>query len=684
MTFLGVVWSGFGQIFQNDCSDFTDPGWSFNGVIQNSGYWLLSENTDFVTSETFGAYDNLILTSNLRSFGAGSAPSCFIEISIDGGSSWTGGNIPYSNIPNSYTDYTYNIGTLSGNNNKIRWRRSAGSRGLRINNLELSGDAILSNTQIDFTNSASNITEDGLFIDICGSITNASAFAATVVEINLDPSSTATNGADYDDGESTPGAIGFPLTLTFPAGSSADECFTIFISNDDNEVEGDETVVFNLTNPMGGDSAIIGTNAQHVLTIDDNEPTVIADVIITEIMYNTTGTDDEWIEICNTTTVPQILNNYTIEVNGATRFTFPSSGAVIAAGECITIGLGDSGDATFNPGCPFTPNYNNGSGTNNLPNSAGNKSITLLADNGIDTIDFVVYNISDGANGNGSSLHVVDDSLDNSDTGTNWQEVIDGGSPGINSLISQCSPIQPEINVEGDLNTFPNISDGDTTPSFLDNTRFSSLTIGVDPAETKSFRIQNIGTVNLNVSDLEIIGAAASDFNLTLPSALPLVIAPNTFVVFDISFLPSAEGARNATVRITNDDPSDNEDIFEFAILGTGLCDASSNIVTPLTGPANTVVTILGSDLDGSTFVELGGSVVAHTVISPNEIEITIHNGAISSNIVVTNNIGCVSTNLFTVINNAITSCEGTSGSATPGDFFISEVTDASSGATVM
>ncbi|EDP98508.1 putative lipoprotein [Kordia algicida OT-1] len=171
----------------------------------------------------------------------------------------------------------------------------------------------------------------------------------------------------------------------------------------------------------------------------------LADVVITEIMYNSTGTDDEWVEICNNSGSTQSLSLYTIEVNSSTVYTF-SGGTTIADGTCITIGIGSNGDGNFNPGCNFTPDFGlNGSidNSNNLPNST--QTITLFAADGTTAADAVTYNTGDGANGNGNSLHVIDASLDNSDTGTNWQEVTNGGSPGTNSLTSPCATTQVEF-----------------------------------------------------------------------------------------------------------------------------------------------------------------------------------------------------------------------------------------------
>lgn len=179
-----------------------------------------------------------------------------------------------------------------------------------------------------------------------------------------------------------------------------------------------------------------------ILTIN---PPPTADVVITEIMYNTSGTDDEWIEICNVSGSSQDISSYIIDVDGTTEHTFGGS-TTLADGDCITISLGSNGDGTYNPGCNFTPDEGPGASTsdpNNLSNAAA--TITLFAADGTTVVDIVTYDDADGADGNDASLHVIDATLDNSDTGTNWQEVPVGGSPGTNSLVSPCALTQVEF-----------------------------------------------------------------------------------------------------------------------------------------------------------------------------------------------------------------------------------------------
>lgn len=172
-----------------------------------------------------------------------------------------------------------------------------------------------------------------------------------------------------------------------------------------------------------------------------------ADVVITEIMYNTSSTDDEWIEICNISGSTQNLSSYIIDVDGTTEHTFGGS-TTLADGACITISLGSDGDGTYNNGCNFTPDEGedaNTNSTNNLPNNPSASTITLFAADGTTVADVVTYDDADGADGNDASLHVVDATMDNSDTGTNWQEVTIGGSPGTNALISPCASTQVEF-----------------------------------------------------------------------------------------------------------------------------------------------------------------------------------------------------------------------------------------------
>lgn len=118
-----------------------------------------------------------------------------------------------------------------------------------------------------------------------------------------------------------------------------------------------------------------------------------------------------------------------------------------------------------------------------------------------------------------------------------------------------------EINLLGN-NT--SITDGDITPSSTDHTHLGSVAIGGNLVRT--FTIQNTGTANLTISSITITGANASLFNVgTLTPASPIL--PNNSATFTITFTPTSEGLKTATVIINNDDC--NEAIYDFSIQAT-------------------------------------------------------------------------------------------------------------------
>ena len=184
---------------------------------------------------------------------------------------------------------TISINVPNGTNSvslQLRTRFDGGSDYFGVDNFLIEGDLITTDTTVQFVSSTSTLAEDGVFIDVCASITNEDA-APTTVDISLGGASTSNNGTDYDDGAGSPAAISFPHTLTFPANSNADQCLTIFISNDDAIIENDETIVLNLINPLGGNSAALGSTTQHTVTITDNDLNNTC-VLATSLPVNTT------------------------------------------------------------------------------------------------------------------------------------------------------------------------------------------------------------------------------------------------------------------------------------------------------------------------------------------------------------------------------------------------------------
>lgn len=137
---------------------------------------------------------------------------------------------------------------------------------------------------------------------------------------------------------------------------------------------------------------------------------------------------------------------------------------------------------------------------------------------------------------------------------------------GLGSHSASCGSV-PEINLQG--NTV-NILSGDTTPSAADHTDFGSVSTA-SGTMVRTFTIQNTGNAALNLTGaspyVTISGANAADFTVTaIPSNSIAALGSTTF---QITFDPSADGLRQASVNIANNDS--NENPYTFAIQGTGI-----------------------------------------------------------------------------------------------------------------
>jgi hypothetical protein len=125
----------------------------------------------------------------------------------------------------------------------------------------------------------------------------------------------------------------------------------------------------------------------------------------------------------------------------------------------------------------------------------------------------------------------------------------------------------PEMAVEGNSVA---ITDGDATPSATDHTDFGPATAG-GGSLTRTFTIRNTGPEPLALTGaspyIEISGAAAADFSVTaIPSPS---VAAGASTTFQVTFTPTAGGARAATLSLANDDSDENP--YDFAVQGTGI-----------------------------------------------------------------------------------------------------------------
>ena len=144
-----------------------------------------------------------------------------------------------------------------------------------------------------------SVDENAFATIVTVSINNPSATAATQVDLVF-TGGTVTNGPGGDIDYTT-------QTITFPAGSSADNGAFIFI-NDDTEVEGDETMTFELQNVMGGNPTAV------VVPPTDVTITIIDDDVAPVILHYRSVASGSWFD----------LNTWETSVDGNAPWTTPA------------------------------------------------------------------------------------------------------------------------------------------------------------------------------------------------------------------------------------------------------------------------------------------------------------------------------------------------------------------------
>lgn len=167
--------------------------------------------------------------------------------------------------------------------------------------------------------------------------------------------------------------------------------------------------------------------------------TLVNEVVINEIMYDSPGDDEQWIELYNNGTVDQDLSGWYIQDNTLTDVPIAiPSGTILAPGAYYTISVYTSGAFPFTPDLDGTQqadwSFNNNGDDCNLFNPG-----RIMADH-VPFLDSAPWPTA--AAGTGPSCSLTDPDLDNS-MGENWDaSPSNGGTPG-----SENFPPVPTINV---------------------------------------------------------------------------------------------------------------------------------------------------------------------------------------------------------------------------------------------
>jgi hypothetical protein len=350
-----------------------------------------------------------------RSWDASPTAVYDVQVSINGAAYTNVGN-QISTTSTSYAQWSHTLNS-SENDIKIKIINVSGER-LKVDDFEIT-DFASSNPSVTFDAATSAVNETDADVVTNGIPVTLTNYAA---DVTITPTVNGSSTAEAGD---------YTIDLT-PLTFSGNETKYIPLTIKDDLDSDNETVIIDFTVTSG--TADLGT-IQHTITISDDD---LPQIVISEIMYNTPNTDDEWIEIYNAHGSTVDISSWTIVFSSST-FTFPES-TNIGDGQYISVALGSNGDGTFNNNNPFTPDQNNLSVTNaevantDITNKLGNSSGTItLKNSGGSTIDTVFYDDGDASStdGNGPSYEIIDITADNSSTASNWQaSAINGGSPG--------------------------------------------------------------------------------------------------------------------------------------------------------------------------------------------------------------------------------------------------------------
>ncbi|MBF8149740.1 choice-of-anchor D domain-containing protein [Winogradskyella sp. F6397] len=286
IAFLCFSLSGYGQTTVFDAAGggaYPSGAWSdVNNItaqeIDRGSYYLVDAGnpSDIITTAVYdlSAYASAEFSLDVASFGGGSYNPAKIEISFNGGTTFTQTEVSTTTTGSSYIDGgTF---TLNSVTNQVQIRISnngTSGRGVRLKNLVLTGYGSGStDTELNFASTTYSVNEDDGTASICVDITNESA-TATTADIVL--TSASTPHVTY----STTG-------ITFPANSSTSQCVTVNIADNTNCSDSTD-YTFEIQNVAGGDSATAGSDDETTLSVNDDDT---ANTAIIDENFSTLGT----------------------------------------------------------------------------------------------------------------------------------------------------------------------------------------------------------------------------------------------------------------------------------------------------------------------------------------------------------------------------------------------------------
>ncbi len=133
------------------------------------------------------------------------------------------------------------------------------------------------------------------------------------------------------------------------------------------------------------------------------------------------------------------------------------------------------------------------------------------------------------------------------------------GSYTIEVLVSDGNGGSVSGTVDVTVNEAPTTDDGDIVVT--GNTDFGATYVE-DGSSVRTFTIRNDGTGVLLIENVTLGGTDAAAFSITAASALSLAAGGSTAV--EVTFDPSSEGSKTATLTVVSDDPTDGTVVLDL------------------------------------------------------------------------------------------------------------------------
>ncbi|MFQ5652008.1 MAG: choice-of-anchor D domain-containing protein, partial [bacterium] len=111
-----------------------------------------------------------------------------------------------------------------------------------------------------------------------------------------------------------------------------------------------------------------------------------------------------------------------------------------------------------------------------------------------------------------------------------------------------------------------------------DSLDFAQVFVGATGVQ--SFEIRNVGTADLVVGAMNLVGTGAGDFAVVSGSG-PFTLPPGSVQVVEVGFAPASVGSKNALLQITSNDADENP--FGVVLAGAGLPPEPDIAVIPAT-----------------------------------------------------------------------------------------------------